>query len=94
MSQLYQFKIMYNHMNNLCIWILKFDIVYDDYRFFKAVDFSSKTLIARYVKLDLSIYNFLIKNNICESLKIRNCEEQTHILCDLKLTTTSLLKMI
>lgn len=83
-------------MNNLCIciWILKFDIANDDYRFFKAIDFSSKTLIARYIKLDLKLYKFLIENKICESLKIRNCEEKTHILCDLKITTISLLKMI
>jgi hypothetical protein len=51
-------------------------------------------LLARHVHITIDLYKFLIENNICESLKIRNCEEQTHILCDLKLTTTSLLKMI
>lgn len=94
MTELYRVELKYQYMGKLCIWILKFDNVYSDYIFFKSIYFPVNVFIARYVHITVDLYNFLVNNNICESLKIRHCKEKTHTLCDLKLTTTTLLTMI
>jgi TRAP-type mannitol/chloroaromatic compound transport system permease large subunit len=94
MTNLYQAELKYQYMDKLCIWILKFDNMYNEYRFLVAIDFPLNINIARYVHINLDVYNFLVNNNICESLKIRHCQDDMHILCDLKLTPSFLLQIL
>lgn len=94
MTDLYRVELKYQYMNELCIWILKFDNMYNDYRFLVAIDFPLNINIARYVHINLDVYNFLVENGICEGLRIRHCQDNLHILCDLKLTTTTLLTIL
>lgn len=93
MTELYRVELKYQYMDKLCIWILKFDNMYNEYRFFVAIDFPLNIFIARYVRVVVDLYNFLVDNDICESLKIRQ-QDETHVLCDLKLTTTTLLTIL